>query len=135
MPELFMKWRPDFNLGIEVVDNQHKKIIELINLLSEAYSNNESREKLAGVLEEMDQYADHHFHTEEQIFNGCNYPFSAEHIVIHQNFRKKVAQFKKQSENGYQVTSKVLDYLKSWFTNHILDVDREYVDLVNTNMH
>jgi len=132
MSEIFMNWRPDFNLGIDVVDKQHKKIIELINQLNEAYINNESQKKLSMVLDEMDQYADYHFRKEEELFSNCSYPFYEEHIHYHENFRKKVSQFKIQSSGGYQVTQKVLDYLKSWFTNHILDVDREYVDIIKS---
>ena len=44
MNELYMKWRPDFNLGIKEIDDQHKKIIELINELNEAFMHSEARE-------------------------------------------------------------------------------------------
>jgi hypothetical protein len=50
MEELFMKWRPDFELGIPEIDNQHKKIVELINSLNEAFMKDETKSKLGEVL-------------------------------------------------------------------------------------
>jgi len=49
-----------------------------------------------------------------------------------QNFMKKVDQFKEQFVGGHPVTFRVLSFLRKWFTNHILDVDREYVDIVRS---
>ncbi len=130
MEELFMKWRPDFNLGIEEIDEQHKKIVELINTLNEAFMKNEARGKLSTILEEMTRYADYHFQTEEKLFSQYHYPFTHEHMNLHENFRKKVVQFTEQFEQGHPVTFRVLGFLRKWLTNHILDVDREYVDIV-----
>ncbi len=130
MEELYMKWRPDFNLGIDEIDNQHKKIVDLINRLNKAFMDNEARDKLSTILDEMAQYADYHFKTEEKLFSQHHYPFTSEHINLHENFIKKVAQFREQFEQGLPVTFRVLGFLRKWLTNHILDVDREYVDIV-----
>jgi hemerythrin-like metal-binding protein len=132
MQELYMKWRPDFNLGIDEIDSQHKKIVELINVLNEAFMNNEAKEKLGSILNEMVSYADYHFKTEEKLFSQHNYPFTDEHKELHENFRQKVAQFKEQFDKGLPVTFRVLGFLRKWLTNHILDVDREYVDIVRS---
>jgi len=132
MEELFMTWRPDFNLGIDEIDEQHKKIVELINMLNRAFINDEAREKLGSILDEMTDYADYHFQTEETLFSQHLFPFSEEHKRLHENFRVKVSQFKAQFENGLPVTFRVLGFLRKWLTNHILDVDREYVDIVHS---
>ncbi len=132
MEELFMTWRPDFNLGIDEIDEQHKKIVELINTLNKAFINNEACEKLGAILDEMADYADYHFRTEETLFIQHLFPFSEEHKRLHENFRSKVSQFKEQFENGLPVTFRILGFLRKWLTNHILDVDREYVDIVHS---
>lgn len=132
MNELYMKWRPDFNLGIKEIDDQHKKIIELINELNEAFMHSEAREKLGVILDEMADYANYHFKTEEKLFSEHNYPFAAEHIKLHEAFKEKVIHFKEQFDKGLPVTFRVLGFLRKWLTNHILDIDREYVDIVRS---
>lgn len=130
MEEQFMKWRPDFNLGIAEIDEQHKKIVELINILNKAFMEGSAREKLGDILDEMARYADYHFHTEEELFSKHLFPFSEEHKKLHDNFRTKVSQFREQFEKGLPITFRLLGFLRKWLTNHILDVDREYVDFV-----
>jgi len=133
MEELFIKWRPDFNLGIKEIDEQHKKIVELINRLNEAFINNVAREHLATILDEMSKYAEYHFQTEEKLFSQYNYPFTAEHIQMHKDFKRKVADFRDKFDKGQPVTFRVLGFLRKWLTDHILDIDREYVDIVRSD--
>ncbi len=130
MEELFMKWRPDFELGIPEIDVQHKKIVELINILNEAFIKDETKNKLGGILDEMADYAVYHFKTEEKLFKSHNFPFAKEHISQHENFTKKVQEYKTKFAAGQSVTFQVLIFLRRWLTDHILDSDREYVELV-----
>jgi hemerythrin len=130
MEDLFMKWRPDFELGIPEIDQQHKKIVELINTLNDAFMKDESKGRLGGILNEMADYADYHFKTEEKLFNGRNFPFAKEHILQHKEFTQKVQDYKIKHESGQSVTFRVLMFLRKWLIDHILDSDREYVDIV-----
>jgi hemerythrin len=132
MNDLFMKWRPDFNLGLKEIDEQHKKIVELINTLNEAFMKNVAQQKLGQILDEMAAYADYHFKTEEALFTRNHFPFSKEHIAMHQHFKKKVEDFKDKFEKGQPITFRVLSFLRQWLTNHILDADREYAALVKS---
>jgi hemerythrin-like metal-binding protein len=91
---------------------------------------NETKDKLTEVLDEMAKYAVYHFETEEKLFTKHNYPFAREHIIQHQQFKKKVEDYKAKYAAGQSVTFRVLIFLRKWLTDHILDVDREYVDLV-----
>ena len=130
MEEFFIAWRPDFNLGIKEIDEQHKKIVELINKLNDAFIKKVAHEQLGSILDEMVKYSEYHFETEEKLFSQYNYPFTREHIQMHQDFKTKVAGFRETYSKNQPVTFRVLNFLRKWFTNHILDVDREYVDIV-----
>lgn len=133
MDEQFMKWRPDFNLGIEKIDEEHKKIVELINKLNTAFMNDTADKEIIGILDEMSDYANYHFKNEEAMFTAKNYPFSDEHIALHEKFIKKVADFRMKFESGQAIILKVLGFLRQWLTDHILDADREYAVLVRSN--
>ena len=125
-----MKWRPDFELGIPEIDGQHRKIVELINTLNDAFMKDQTKTVVGRILDEMADYADYHFKTEEKLFKDKNFPFAKEHIAQHQGFIKKVQDYKRQFEAGTSVTFRVLVFLRKWLTDHILDSDREYVDIV-----
>ena len=127
-----MKWRPDFNLGIEKIDAQHKKIIELINALNTAFMEDQTNERLGDIFSELIDYADYHFRDEEALFSAHNFPFTEEHKRMHEKFILKVSDLKKNFEEGQSVTFRLMGFLKKWLTDHILDADREYVVLVRS---
>jgi len=132
MAEEFMKWRPDFNLGIEKIDDQHKKIVELINKLNTAFMQDQARERLGGIFSELIDYADYHFRDEEALFSAYNFPFTEEHKRMHQGFIRKIQDLKKNFEEGQSVTYRLMGFLRKWLTDHILDADREYAALVRS---
>ncbi len=134
MQDIFMKWQPGFNLGIEEIDEQHKKIVELINLLNVAVLNQNADLKIRGMLDEMTDYADYHFKTEEKYFRKFHYPLLDDHIKEHEAFIEKVKEFIAKYEAGLSITFRLMNYLRKWLTNHILDSDREYVDIIKSEL-
>lgn len=135
MTELFMKWEPAFNLGLTEIDEQHKRIVAIINQLNQAILDQESDEKIDQILAEMSDYADYHFKTEEGYFHKHHFPLIDDHILQHKKFIDKVADFRKKYEDGQAITFQLMNYLKSWLSNHILDADREYVDLIKSEIN
>lgn len=128
-----MKWEPGFNLGIPEIDEQHKKIIDLINGLNQAFIENVTQEKIGEILEEMKIYANQHFKTEEDYFVKTSYPLQKEHITQHEYFVTKVEDFSKSFTQGQPITFRLMKFLRSWWTNHILDSDREYVEIIKSS--
>jgi len=127
-----MQWRPDFNLGIEKIDNQHKKIVELINALNAAFMEDQANERLGGIFSELIDYADYHFKDEEALFSVHNFPFTKEHKRMHEGFIRKVNDLKNKFEDGQPVTFRLISFMKQWLTDHILDADREFAALVRS---
>ena len=127
-----MKWEPAFNLGIPEVDKQHKKIIDLINALNKAFIDNVTNEKIGDILDEMRKYANEHFKTEEDLFKKSRFPLMKEHIEQHEYFVKKVEDFISKFDQGQPITFRLMKFLRSWWTNHILDSDREYVEIIKS---
>ena len=133
MQEIYMKWEPGFNLGIPEIDNQHKKIIDLINALNQAFVDNVTNEKIGEILDEMKEYASRHFKTEEDYFNKTDFPLKKEHVAQHEYFVTKVEDFTTNFNNGQPITFRLMKFLRSWWTNHILDSDREYVEIIKSS--
>lgn len=83
-------WQDRFNIGVEVIDKEHKKLFSILNKLF-AYGKEE--EKSQWVCQEAIKYfRDHtlqHFAEEEEYMKSINYADFETHARIHENFRQK----------------------------------------------
>ncbi|HTX86578.1 MAG TPA: hemerythrin domain-containing protein, partial [Candidatus Nanoarchaeia archaeon] len=79
MPEI--KWEDKFSVGVKELDEQHKKIIEIINRLTAMDSAADfSGEEILKILRELNDYAHYHFTNEEIYFREFDYPKAESHI-------------------------------------------------------
>lgn len=129
---MYWKWEPSYSVGIEVIDHQHKKLIEYMNELSIAgmYKSFENRKKVQDVLEKLVDYTVSHFSFEEQLMEDAGYPILEPHKKVHESFVKRVAFFKERFENGEDITKQLIMDLQLWLINHIQQDDADYKDLV-----
>jgi hemerythrin len=122
-------WREEYNIGIESIDAQHKRLVLTVNKLSDAVAANESNGKVKAILLELDGYVDEHLAFEEANFAKCGYAEAEAHKTEHETFRKSLATFHKQYAGQMPlVTIEMLGYLEGWFLHHVLVTDRGYVD-------
>ncbi len=123
----FMKWQDSFSVGIEEIDNQHKKLISMINSLYKAIKKGEGQKILKDILEGLVQYVDEHFGTEERYMEEYNYPGYLAHKKEHDKFTEQVLKVYQEFEQGKPVvTIDLMEFLKKWLKNHILGTDKKY---------
>ncbi len=125
----YMQWTEDLETGIQVIDDQHKRIIGYINELhhaSETGSATEVQEVLEGLLD----YTITHFQFEEELQARANYPFLKAHQRVHEIFMKRIATFRERANNGENIIPELLSMLKVWLSSHIKGDDRDYVESV-----
>ncbi len=122
-----MTWRPAFELNIKEVDDQHRKLIELLNILYDSMKQGKGKEVLGQVLTKLADYTVYHFGTEERLFREYGYPESEQHQSEHDAFTRQVIDFQKAYAEGKTlITIELLDFLTNWLTNHILQVDKKF---------
>lgn len=125
----YMKWTSDLDLGIEVIDNQHRRIVEYINDLYRAIERH-SRDEVGEVLEQLVEYTMSHFAFEEDLQEQAGYPFLHAHRKVHELFSRKVADFQHRFELGEDVSRQLLTTLRAWLINHIKRDDADYAETV-----
>ncbi len=124
-----IEWDEKYSLGILEIDKEHKKLIGIINKAILAKKDNDSPEVLREVLIGMIVYAQTHFATEERCMLKFKYPEYQYHKEEHIVFSTKIKAFENDLiDVGCYNASEILDYLKEWFLNHVLETDRAYVD-------
>ncbi len=129
----YLTWSHDLDTGIEVIDNQHKRIVEYINSLYEA-SQTGNREQVSAVIEQLIEYTLSHFTFEEELMEQAGYPFSKAHKRVHELFARRVSEFQQRFELGEDVTEHLLTLLKTWLINHIRRDDADYASVVKENV-
>ncbi|RLD67450.1 MAG: hemerythrin [Bacteroidetes bacterium] len=130
MARVFVLWNEKYNTGIKEIDDQHKKLVNILNELYESFIDRTTNEKLKKVVQEMAAYTEYHFGVEEKYFKEFNYEGANEHIIEHQTFVHKVKIFKEDMEEGkVSVTFQLMNFLRSWLIEHINGTDRKYIEL------
>lgn len=130
-----LKWLNSYETGVDVIDFQHKILVERINDLIELLNNNESQENLIPLFIFLQDYADYHFSTEEQFFNSFDYRDREKHRLEHMEFRVKIKEMKEKNvENSEKLDENLLEFLMNWLTNHILGTDMKFTDSLKKHM-
>lgn len=127
-------WDDTYDLEVGVIDDQHKKMIGIINELYHAIRNSTERENLPDIITELTEYADYHFITEEKFFVEFNYKDKEAHMASHQAYRQKIADFLRDYHNDETILPiNMMRFLSEWWSGHIRGEDRGYVELFHKN--
>jgi len=86
-------WTKEYSVGVKSLDEQHIKIIELINTLIDHHNDGVKSETIADVLQQMVKYAQNHLDYEEELLEKHHYPKLMQHASIHIEYLKNVADF------------------------------------------
>lgn len=108
------------------IDNDHKKLVDLINKLYDAMLSGKGRDVCGRVLDELFDYAKTHFALEERLMEANNYAKTAEHKAEHAHLVKKVSEFKIEYDLDISLTvnTSLLTFLRDWLINHIAKSDK-----------
>lgn len=129
----FMQWKDSYSVNIREIDEQHKKLVGLINDLFDAMTQGHGKEVLGKVIQGLVDYTVFHFGTEERLFQAHGYPETAQHKAEHERFTQKVLEFKKGFDAGTALLTKdILKFLSDWLNGHILVVDKKYGPYLNS---
>lgn len=129
-------WGPDYSVGVEELDKQHQRLIALINKLFTLYAEKRfTQTDIEPIFKELIDYADEHFSTEEHYFALYNYEKKESHIAIHEAYREKIENLKKDYDttNSEATLFAVNNFLNDWWIWHINNVDKEYTKYFNAN--
>ena len=128
-----MEWNETYNIGIDVIDNQHRQILDYINAL-EQVKNTGQRDKIKEVLEDLIDYTQSHFSFEENLLEQVSYQYLPSHRGIHDLFVKRLNDYRLKFEKGESIEKDLYRLLSKWLINHIQHDDQDYVDAVRDNM-
>lgn len=125
-----LSWQDGFNVGIDSVDDQHRRLLVLINGLWDATVRDASVAQLLTHVDELERYTRYHFADEENAMKAAGYPNLTEHCKAHQGFIARIAaEREKVMKDGY-VTLDLVRFLQNWLLEHIAVKDKHYATFV-----
>lgn len=123
-----MEWDETMAIGMRELDEQHKKLLSLINEAYETIQRHEEH-RMPEIIDKMQDYAVIHFATEEKIFRECNGLDVDEHKIQHKKFITDVEEFR-QCQYGKTNLSQLFVYLSRWLVTHIMEEDMKWAELL-----
>jgi hemerythrin len=139
----FIEWSDALSVGVKEIDDQHKRLIEMLNELNNAIHGGWGKEARKNVLDKLIEYTREHFATEENIMSISGYPDIEAHKKQHENLIVMVKNYVKKYEQDpnasnydllfYAASYDLLFFLRRWLTAHIIKSDKALGDyLVKT---
>lgn len=133
----FIVWKDTYSVGIDSIDQQHRKLVNLINQLTTAvdYSTGEEFEREA--LAELVDYTKTHFTYEEGLMEDNGYPDFEAHRAQHKAMIAEVDIVLAEYEQDHDMAMRhAVDYLRGWLINHINGTDKQYSSfLIDKGVH
>lgn len=121
-----ISWGPEYEIGIRVIDTQHQRIVDYINVLERLLDQPDSRLGVARVLYDLVDYTESHFSFEEALMAEAGYSALADHHRTHENFAQQISLQQQRHDQGELVAMALIELLQKWLLRHILVEDMGY---------
>lgn len=131
---LYIIWPESANLGIPIIDEQHRAIVTTINSLYYFIQEGRGLEALRPTFDILEQYTRIHFITEEELMRRAGFDGLEEHIALHEGLTGKMKKIARESLNNRE-PELALEFLKKWWLDHINVEDKLYVPSVMKVLH
>lgn len=128
----FLTWSDEYCVNVKEIDEQHKKLFDLLNRLNTALIEGRDKEVVYDVIKNLAGYTIYHFSTEEKYMLGFNFPGYRDHKSEHEMFIQRVLDFQEKYELGIATLSiEVMAFLSGWVAGHIEGTDRQFGPFFN----
>jgi len=130
--DVFFPWTEEYEIGVKLIDNDHRELFDVVNDLYAAIQNTLTPELLREITDRLARYANEHFEREEHLMAEYRYPKLAEHRRKHYEFIRVVYAVRKiEVECPERLDPRrLLGYLEVWLNRHILEDDKAYIPAI-----
>lgn len=127
-----MKWSDALSVGVPSLDDQHMKMVGLLNKLHDGKMAGEDKMVLGDVLSALIASTAMHFKYEEDLLARSGYPEGPSHRAEHAELTRQIQNIRHEYESigPSAMTIPVMSFLKNWLTAHILGADMRYRGLL-----
>jgi hemerythrin-like metal-binding protein len=129
-----IEWQNEYSVGVKDLDDQHQKLLHIINTLLNERREKYNATKLSNAISSLIHYAYIHFAAEERYLAQTHFPDLEQHILEHVGFIMKTLELSLNIKEGtHENRLELLRYLKGWYSSHVLGIDRQYIQILKAN--
>jgi hemerythrin len=126
-----LTWKDEYRVRVREIDEQHQKLVAMINELNDAMGQGQAKAVLENILSKLVAYTVTHFAAEERLLQTHGYPAFGEHKEKHEKMTGKVLALQRDYRQGKtRLSIEVMDFLKNWLDKHILGTDMKYSEFL-----
>lgn len=125
--KMFIVWDRAYSVGIDEIDNQHMRILQLINHLHELEDDPESQAVFSEMVNNLLNSIKTHFFAEENLMRRIKYPQQNDHKKQHDLLTGQLHTIQKKFLLGQSLSScKFAEFMRDWFLRHMSGEDNKY---------
>ena len=117
-------WSRVLSVGVDEIDEDHRKLVNIFNILNHSVMAKESPDYLAAVLEELINCTIWHFSHEERLMLKHRYAEAEDHKAEHRDLINSAQALQRDILQGNEAVGDAqIEFLERWLTEHILTAD------------
>jgi hemerythrin-like metal-binding protein len=125
-------WKPGYSVHEARLDSDHQKLFAILNSVYENVMTSTELDCILPKIDELSEYTNYHFSTEEQYMRKLGFPELDDHIAMHREFTHKIETLRTSYHNNDLEASKdLIIVLGNWLLTHVLKEDGKYAELSN----
>ena len=124
---VFIVWKPEYNLGIPIIDEHHRGIVSTINSLHFSMQNKQVRDIFTSISDMIFDYTKIHFRTEESFHSMVDFSGAKDHHELHEHLISELSKLGRHG-NVNKNPDEFLSFLKNWWIGHICFEDLKFRD-------
>jgi len=114
-----LQWTDKFRLGIDVVDREHRELVDLINRLHDAVMAEDANTRVTVFFERLLVAMTTHFASEEEFMRASAYDQLERHQSDHERILEEIRDIMNAFEHAEEIDSGDLGMrLEAWFARH-----------------
>ena len=141
-PAGLFEWTQEYELGIEIIDRQHKDLINVLNdVYSAIYEGDNIEKKLPELLNALEFYISEHMDLEENYAEKYNFPKANELIESHNFFKTTYSELRyyyyEKPEISHPTIQKILhlhSIMHKWLRFHLKTLDKELCEFLKEKL-
>lgn len=132
-----IQWKDRFNINYKRIDDQHRKLVAILNDLIDLISMRSSPDQVGPIFHRLFEYTQVHFVYEERFMQKARFVGVLAHKAEHASFNHKLLDLNQRYDaSNPMLLEETLSFLQHWYLHHIMDVDTQYAPflrgLINT---
>ena len=133
-----IEWDDSLSVGIDLINEQHKQLIERLNSISDAVDTHQGIDKILSTLTFLYDYTNVHFSTEEKYMRKFDYPGRKLHMAQHVEFFDMIETMRKdfEEEGATRALGESINtFLGNWLITHIKGIDSKFGEFLREHGH